>query len=92
MKGTCAALAGPSLLAGKPLTAFALGPLAPNGCLHHGMQESGRTVLAHQTLGSLALAAVALYKTFSTPSCCSGRHFSARGAGCLAKHFERLKS
>jgi len=45
----------------------------------------------HKTLGSLALAAVALYKTLGAPSCCLGHHVSAGGAGCLAKLFERLK-
>jgi hypothetical protein len=44
-----------------------------------------------QTLGSLALAAVALYKTFRVPFRGLGHHVCAGGAGCLAKLFERLK-
>jgi hypothetical protein len=46
---------------------------------------------APQTPGSLALAAVALYKTFSAPSRCLGHHVCAGGVGCLAALFERLK-
>ena len=45
---------------------------------------------APQTPGSLALAAVALYKTFSAPSRCLGHHVCAGGVGCLAALFERL--
>jgi hypothetical protein len=79
-----AALAGPSLLAGKSL--------APDRCRQHGTQESGRPVLArYKPRGSLALAAVALYKTFSAPSRCLGHHVYAGGAGSLAKLFERPK-
>jgi hypothetical protein len=43
-------------------------------------------------LGSLALAAVALYKTFSARSRCLGHYVAAGGASYLAKLFERLES
>ncbi len=43
-------LPGPSLLASKSLTTFGVGPLAPDGGLQHGTQESGRPIFAHHKL------------------------------------------
>ncbi|MGH6811243.1 MAG: hypothetical protein ACREDM_02510 [Methylocella sp.] len=50
-----------------------------------GKNLAGRFSRTTKTLGSLALAVVALYKTFTAPFRCLGHHVSARGAGCLAK-------
>jgi hypothetical protein len=64
--------------------AFAGPPrLASKPCLHSARDTANP---------SLALAAVALYKTLSAPSACLGHHVFVGVTCCLAKLFERLKA